>query len=165
MEVNIKPAEYTPSPEKSPARTKLEILEASEKYLFHGSPTAGITEFEPRQAVNNTPPQPDGSPAVFASEKADIAIFRAIINKSRVDPGKTYSSSWDNEGEDMIFKVNQSTYDTVVQQDVIGYVYIFDRSLFHRYRGHEWRCEQPVLPELVVKVKVVDLPQEIVKTK
>ncbi len=62
-------------------REKLQTLESSDKYVFHGSGYQ-IENFEVRQAYNyrNGEQIPDGEPAIYASHSMLYAWFMAIIN-------------------------------------------------------------------------------------
>lgn len=66
---------------------KLTQLQETGNHVFHGSPDGNIEVLEPRQAIHypNLPKSAeyilDGDPAVSATPYADIATFRALINR------------------------------------------------------------------------------------
>lgn len=149
--------------EKSPARKELELLESSDQFLFHGSPSE-IEEFEPKQAYNGDPNNketwPDGPPGIAGGEMADVAIFRAIFNRSNIDPSITLATSWDDETGSN-FKVNQAGFNKALQDQPSGFVYVFKREDFHPFRGKEWRRESSIRSYKKIVVGVQDLPDDI----
>lgn len=151
------------SAEKSPARKKLELLESTGEYLFHGSPTPGIEEFEPRQAMTGDRETKDmhndGPPGVASAEIVNVAIFRAIVNKGNLPEGSPFSSSFDVDKKTQIYRVDSDTIRTLEGLKPTGYVYVFLRADFHPYSGIEWRSEDPVSPIDVVEVHLDDLPE------
>lgn len=153
----------TQQTEKSPARKKLELLQSTGEYLFHGSPTPGIEEFEPRQAMSGDRKtkemHKDGPPGIAAAEMADVAIFRAIVHKGNLPEDSPFSSSFDVDSKTQTYRVNKHTINTLKDLDPIGHVYVFRKSDFQPYSGIEWRSERPVAPIDVVDVNLEDLPQ------
>jgi len=130
----------------------LRELEATGKYLFHGTATDNINLFEPRQAMSHG--QKDGTPCVAASEYADPAIFMAIFS-GRVSCG------WDSNGSNFGFHLKKSDYDEVKTAGWSGFVYVFDRSEFKPYAVWEWRTTTRVSPMKKLSVTFADLPSEI----
>lgn len=148
-------------------REKLLSLEASGKYLFHGSESPDIDSFEPRQAYNYTEGvhEPDGEPAVFASDKADYAILMAIVNKRNCPEGYESSAGTVNDEEGNIIlelKVKKSAFDQL-NDESFGYVYVFDKNAFVKRpeRRVEYTSIAPVSSADKVKVTKADLPSYI----
>lgn len=152
--------------EKSPARKKLELLESTGEYLFHGSPTTDIEEFEPRQAMTGDEVTKvmhnDGPPGVAAAEIADIAVFRAIVHKNNLPKNSPFSSSFSGDIETQLYGVDERTIQKLKDSDSVGYVYVFRKSDFQPYSGLEWRSEKPVRPVDVVAVSLGDLPKYVI---
>lgn len=133
--------------ERINTKEKLQELEASEDYLFHGSPYA-IDTFEPRQAytdVDNVSVA-DGEPAVFASTEIETPIFRSIFHEARFtnlqgsyELGFTASDDGDNYTH-----ANQACID--VCKDQSGYVYVFKRDDFTQRFNTEWTASVVVKP-------------------
>lgn len=65
------------SPKISDERKELATLEQTGLYVFHGSPH-DIDQLEPREAFD-TDRGSEGTPAIYASPKADYAIFMAML--------------------------------------------------------------------------------------
>lgn len=151
--------------EKSPARNKLELLQSTGEYLFHGSPTAGIEEFEPRQARDGNPKTgeqwDDGPPGIAAADVIGPAIFKSIISKPNLDEGISMWSSFGIKDKKVIYSASREGLEIIKSKKSLGYVYIFRQSDFHQYKGFEYRCEEPIRPIDVVEVGVEDLSQNI----
>lgn len=145
----------------SPAKEKLLMLEATGKYVFHGSESS-IEVFEPRQAYNYIDGKnyPDGEPAIFASTVAEYAIFMAIINELNCPKG--YHSSAGTSSGIMRYK---ATPDTLSQLDktASGWVYVFDKNLFAQREkdGVEYISYSNVTPIEKIQVSQEDLPSSI----
>lgn len=119
---------------ESSGREKLQSLEASGKYLFHGSEDPNIDSFEPRQAHNyrGGVQEPDGEPAVFASDKADYAILMALVNKKNCPKGyESSAGTVDDEKGNIVLqlKAKKSALEQL-NDESFGYVYIFDKDAF-----------------------------------
>ena len=146
---------------------RLKNLEATEQYLFHGSPDE-IGELEPRQPYIFDKKQnkmvPDGEPAVVASPYSDVAIFRAIVNKKNI-PEKHWSGfGYDGENKKLKFRMSRSTADTA--KEAKGYVHVLNRNEFtpkspERPGGMEWRADKSVKPVEIVEVTADYLPEDI----
>lgn len=148
--------------EKS-GREKLKELEAEEEYVFHGSGTR-IETLEPRQAHNypnnNMEDRlPDGEPAVFASDIADIAIFMAVISKDNAPKGLRSGFGIGKHGPQ--FRATKETMEQI--RDAKGYVYVFKKKDFRqRDEGpNEWISNKPIKPLEVIGVSERDLPENI----
>lgn len=155
----------------SSGKEKLHQLESEGLYLFHGSPTAGIQEFEPRQAtqvVDIKKPYDmvnDGEPAISATPYADIAIFRSIINRKNIDKIDITSSFGNNSKGELEFSVSNPEILERAKGGT-GFVYVFDKNNFVPYSrdgvahesGMEWRSYRQVKPVQVVSVNFDDMP-------
>lgn len=148
------------------SKEKLKDLETEGRYVFHGSDNQNIDEFEPRQSYNHNndgTKEKDGDPAVFASDRADYAIFMALINKKNCPKGfKSAAASRISNGEvSLTLKATQSTLDQL-DDSAEGYVYVFDKSLFEqRPRKTEFISTVPVNYIEKIKVTKIDLPSNI----
>ncbi len=145
-------------------REKLQNLEASGKYLFHGSEDPNIDSFEPRQAHNYRDgiQEPDGEPAVFASDKADYAILMALVNKKNCPKGYKSSAGTVNDKEGNIvlqLSAKKSALDQLTDES-FGYVYIFDKDAFVKRpeRRVKYKSIIPVSSTDKVRVTKADLP-------
>ena len=126
---------------------RLKELEATGKYVFHGSDHI-IAELEPRQAENNR--QPDGEPAVCASKTIDLALFRAIFNAHGVK-NISATSGWNGNN----FYADQVLHDTALTAP--GYVHVLAAEDFTQFPGrNEWRCTHHVKPLEVIEVSRPD---------
>lgn len=128
----------------------LRQLEAENRYIFHGTHTAGIEEFEPRQPQDWTSGKPldHGMKSVVGTTSVEIPIFRALVNKDW--------TGWSSDG-------NSFEASKIALQEAEGgkgYVYVFDRNEFEQFEG-EWRAYKPVKPLRVIEVKAEDLPSGI----
>lgn len=137
---------------------ELKELEQTGKYLFHGSVQGNIHEFEPRQAYTwiTGKKEPDGEPAVFASEFADIAVHKALINSSNIH-GHFYSSFYNDEAGRIRHGASEETIRQLV--DPRGYVYVFDKTSFQKRHIIDWVCFQAIRPIKVIAVDKTDLPK------
>ncbi|MBP6974997.1 MAG: hypothetical protein KBB54_03595 [Candidatus Pacebacteria bacterium] len=155
------------------SREKLAQLEETGEYVFHGSSEGTIEELEPRQSNHipdlNDPTKsiPDGRPAVSTTPHAELAIFRAIVNKKNVDLQEWHSGFGVRDGAKEFRVSSPEVLDQV--KDKEGFVYVFNKSKFKPYtRGKaedegrpesmEWRAYEKVKPVEVVKVTDKDLP-------
>jgi hypothetical protein len=155
------------------SKEKLAELQETNQYVFHGSPDGTIEVLEPRQSTHlpdaSKPAEsiPDGKPAISATPYADLAIFRAIVNKNNI-PLKEFSSGFGiDNNEKRTFQVSSKE---VLEhtKDKKGYVYVFYRSKFEPYGRDdrprpaymEWRAYEPVAPVEVLEVTDADLPEK-----
>lgn len=159
---NINSAEIGNNIEQLSGKELLQTLEDSGKYVFHGS-YQKLDEFEPRQSMTldqNGKEIPDGPPAVFASDRADLAIFRALINH-HMDKAPGNWSGWDINGNNRIFKAVKTSIEKAKDPSHRGFVHVFNKSDFKTFRGDEEICEKNVRPVSVIEVKGEDLPENI----
>ncbi len=143
-----------PERERSPRERLLE-LERSGRYVFHGS-ARSIETLEPRQGKNFSPAsrrmEPDGAPAVAATEHADIAIFRALVNQDQFPDYGYYSAFGVADGKPYV-KMSKAVLAGL--REKVGYVHVLPRKMFQPVRG-EWRAETSVHPDFVVRVTASD---------
>lgn len=149
----------------SEQKQKLLELEKTGEYVFHGSGFKVEDEFEPRQAHNHElredgtyNPIPDGKPAVFASQRTDIAIFMAIFNSENFE--KSCRSGFSFLGGSMSFRINKETSQNL-PETAKGYVYVFLKKDFEKRNPTEFVSYEKVKPIEVVTVSVKDLPENI----
>lgn len=136
----------------------LHELEASNRYVFHGSPIPNIQELKLSQSENLSSGRLEkhGPPSVTASPYADIAIFRALVNQDATQFGS------DEEGH-LNFGASQKALD--IAKLSVGYVYVLEREDFTTFGGSEksmgWRAIKPQKPVRIVRVVFDDLPKDI----
>ncbi len=99
----------------------------------------------------------DGTPAVFATPFADVAIFRALINTVGVE-GDSESGFGIEEGK-IHFKSTQNLLDAANKRK--GFVYVLKKEGFEEPIGIQCRSEDVVVPIEMVEVTAEDLPQDI----
>lgn len=143
--------------ELSEARGELHELEATGRYVFHGSPIADIKEMEPRQAFDwmTGAKQKDGDPCVATTPYADIAIFRSIVYEDWTNFGK-------NDDESLIFNASKKALEG--SKEKTGYIYVFEKDAFVPHQdpqGMEWRAHVPQKPIQIIRVSFQDLPENI----
>jgi len=149
------------SPEKKESnRAKLLELEKSGQFVFHGSLTE-LTELEPRQATGTNKEtgktEKDGPPAVFATQFADIAIFRALVNAQGVSGGST--SRFGIDDGQLQFATTQNLIDAA--RGKRGLVYVLKKDDFDSFSDMECRAHKIVTPVQVLEVSLDDLPNNI----
>lgn len=150
---------------------KLFHLEATNEHVFHGSPDGNIETLEPRQSTHipdlDKPEERilDGEPSVAATPHAELATFRAIINRKNI-PIK-HTSGFGTTDSKTHFRVSSPE---VLEhaKGKKGYVYVFDKKDFKPYDRErpenprdgamEWRAYTSVKPIEVVEVSSDDLP-------
>jgi len=140
----------------SPNKQQLLTLEKTEKYVFHGSPEK-VSIFEPRQAYDNW--KPDWAPATFATEKVEIAIFRALINRHRGDIEWPSKSSFSHKNGAIFYTLTQNLLNQA--QDKIWYIHVFTKSDFSHFTPIECKSFNHVTPLQVISITVDDLPKGI----
>ncbi|MDB5244513.1 MAG: hypothetical protein JWN18_383 [Parcubacteria group bacterium] len=161
-------AEFEKKP-LSPEKQELYDLEAEDKYFFSGT-DVDVAELEPRQAMD-TETGPDGVPAVFASSKADMAIFSALLKGSNVTGGSSTVSfgnrtSMHDDGattDRLHFAIRRDTAENL-KDSASGWIYVLDRSKFVPHPdkpGVEFVSYTPVAPIKKIKVLKRDLPDGI----
>ena len=152
-QVAVEKGEVTP-------QEALRWLEQQGSYVFHGTAFTIDGPLEPRQAFSYG--KPDGPPGVAASKRADVSIFRSIINRVRDEAaGYKHHSSWSGEGDAITFRSWPDQIRRARDEKQIGYVYVFNADGFHDYSGSEVRSEIPVEPVYCIPVSVEDLPDGI----
>lgn len=143
------------------SRERLSEFEASGKYVFHGSPVK-LKSLEPRQGYGYDPEtekdEADGEPAIFATPKADAAIFHSLIRREQVQGDSNLNWGTDKRG-DWIFSATQNLIDAA--KDKVGYIHVFDKNDFSDSETIQGRAEKEVTPVEVIKVKYKDLPKDI----
>jgi len=143
-------------------KEKLLALEKEGIYVFHGT-IAVLDELEPKQGrdfdyklrkmIN------DGTPAVVATPFAEIAIFRAIINKKiKAEKGKCWSRFSNDDGK-LEFATTPEAME--LAKKVKGYVYVFKKESFEWHNSIEWRSAHKVKPVRIFEVNFEDLPADI----
>ena len=140
----------------------LNELEASQKYVFHGTDKPGVELFEPRQAYNltNDKRESDDLPGVHATSHAEIACFMALMNRDNFPEGFNCGYDWENN--EIHFRADQATLDQIKKSnDLHGYVYVFDRSLFKKRNNFEYISYESVKPIQVIEVGTEDLSANI----
>lgn len=149
--------------ELSPEKRELLKLEKEGWYVFHGS-GVDVDTLEPRQAMDIVRGK-EGDPAVFASDKADYAIFMAIVNKQNCPQG-ALSHAGSNTHEDgsieLVFGMSKATNEQL-KDSASGFVYVFDKTGFV-HRGKEWvefMSYTPIKPLRKIRVTKQDLPEHI----
>lgn len=149
------------------SRERLLKLEAEGIYVFHGSENADLDSLEPRQGYNhiNGVQEPDGEPAVFASNRADYAILMALINKQNCPNEYNFSAGTVNNEKGEIVLQLQATKDTLEQltEHSLGYVYVFDKNQFtpRENRRVEYVSKVPVTSINKIRVTKKDLPPHV----
>ncbi len=142
-------------------REKLKILEAEDKYVFHGSSNSHLESLEPRQAytIIDGKKVEDDKPAVHASQFCDIAIFMGIFNKSNCPDGFKSEFSY-KEGEGVTFYASQEGLDQL-NENTRGYVYVFAKEDFDLRGRAQLISYNEVKPLQIVVVNKADLPDGI----
>ena len=137
-------------------RQKLHNLEQTGLFVFHGSSEPNLLELHPRQATTiiNAQRVNDGDPAVVATERCDIAIFRALTKNAR-------RSNFGIHNGEMYFKVDESSYNDLKDSKACSYVYVFKKEGFNVWNEMESRSLEPVKPDQVIQVTFDDLPTNI----
>jgi hypothetical protein len=161
MEIKHKEAGFV-NQEMSLEKEKLLALEKEGKYVFHGS-AVKIGKLEPRQPeIFNTKEQKTeahGEPGVSATPFAEVAIFRAIVNKQNF-PSIKYASSFglDRGGSKLIFDASKEVLERLKSGDYKGYVYVLDKESFGKFSSIEWRSGEAAAPIEIIEVSSRDLP-------
>jgi hypothetical protein len=159
------PSRIERSEELSSEKQELLRLETEGKWLFHGT-GLDLEELTPKQSIDSKT-GPDGEPAVFASDKAEYAIFMAIVHRVNSHTGRAQSSSGavfdDDKFVELKFGMPRDTRDNL-KVDARGWVYVFDRNQFIEHptkKGVEFVCYAPVRPVRKIEVHKADLPADI----
>lgn len=141
-------------------RKKLLLFEKKGKYVFHGSPDQ-IDILEPRQAEKKSKEtgkmEKHGKPAVFATQYADIAIFRALINAKNVIGHS--ESSFGIDRDRLYFSATKNLLDAAKKK--VGKVYVLNRQRFGNFKGMQCQSKGPIIPLKIIEVTADDLPENI----
>lgn len=141
----------------SPEKKLLLSLEATGKYVFHGS-GSDIEELTPRQAYNAA--VPDGEPSIFASLLVEHAIFMAIFNERNC--GKDCWSHTREHNNILSYAVTRETIGQL-RDTASGFVYVFNKEDFiKRDLGEiEYVSDVELKPIQKIIVSKQDLPENI----
>ena len=101
----------------------------------------------------------DGDVAVAATPFAEIAIFRAIINKKIEAKKGEYWSRFSSDDGKLEFKTTPEVME--LAKKVTGYVYVFKKGDFEPHNSLEWRSVNKVKPVSIFEVSFEDLPADI----
>jgi hypothetical protein len=142
-------------------RERLLELEREGRFVFHGSPDT-IEKLEPRQAEDQNAEtgemEKDGTPAVFASPFADVAIFMALMRGDNVPGTRTSRYNMDSENG-LHFAATKNLLDNA--RNITGRVYVLDKQQFTDFKGADCRSEKPIDPIDTIEVTAGDLPPGI----
>ena len=125
----------------------------SDKYLFHGSSTSGISMLTPRQAYSFG--EKDGEPAVHATDQLEPALFMAIIGSKKC--GGMGKSDLPGFG----FFIAESDWQRASEEKWTGCIYVVERRLFIRKDHWEWTSQQSVEVIESDDVSLQNLPVDI----
>lgn len=131
----------------------LKELQATGKYVFHGSDSDEIAVLKPHQAYSHG--KEDGEPAVFAADVIEPPIFMAVLGSRKV-------GGWGNRTlPGYGFYIDKASWDKAHFENWRGYVYALPKSTFTHIGAYEWRSSKAVKPEFIFEVGVEDLPKNI----
>ena len=147
--------------EKGKGRKRLLELQETGEYVFHGS-LNDIDILEPRQAFiwdeEKGKRVKDGNPSVFATPYADIAIFRALVNRQGVnEPSRSQFGEEKEKG--LSFAATKNLLEAAKGKR--GKVYVLKKEDFDHCFGSECVAEREVVPVEVIEVHFDDLPPSI----
>ncbi len=148
------------------SKERLQQLEATGEYLFHGSPFK-VKAFEPRQAYTDVDgkPTPDGEPAVFASDEIETPIFRSIFHESSFDNLEgSYEVGFSNSDDGRHY-IHASEPAVEVCKQNSGYVYVFRRTDFELRGNSEWVSYKKVKSVAVFQSNFKDVGLPIYSTR
>ena len=141
----------------------LVALEKDGKYLFHGS-MHKLSFLEPRQPYTFDKEKDemveDGKPSVACTQFAELAIFRALANRNRVDGYSRNTFSF-QEGK-LHLLATSSLIAAAIDLKLKGYVYVFLKEGSEIYRSFEYRFYQLMNPVEVIEVSGEDMPEGVV---
>lgn len=142
-------------------KERLHNIERIGNFLFHGS-FGKFDYLEPRQAYHAVQGMEEfethGEPGVFATDSADLAVFKAIMNGDNF-PGKKLLMKYSSHNNQLHFATNQ-----VISGDLTdkkGFVYILDREHFTKISDSEYKITSKIIPEDIISVSGNDLPSNI----
>ena len=137
--------------EQIASKERLQQLEATGNYLFHGSPFK-VDMFEPRQAYTDDDdgqPTPDGEPAVFASAEIETPIYRSIFHESSFEGLEgSYEVGFSNS-DDGNHYIHANEAAVEVCKENTGYVYVLNRNDFELRGNSEWVANKNIKPVAV----------------
>ncbi len=137
--------------EQISSKERLQELEATGNFLFHGSPFQ-VATFEPRQAYTDDDggqPTPDGEPAVFASAEIETPIYRSIFHENSFESLEgSYEIGFSNS-DDGSHYIHANEAAVAVCKENTGYVYVFKRDDFVLRGNSEWFATKKVRPVAV----------------
>lgn len=134
------------------AVARLAAYEREARWLFHGSPER-LTRLAPRQAYTWVDRRriADGTPAVFASHLAAVAIFMAVMPGAIGDHG-TFGY------EAVAGGVELTATSLAGIAGARGWVHVVRRDGFAPSDALDWRCACEVAPWAILEVTGADLP-------
>lgn len=145
--------------DKISQRDELTALEKEGNFLFHGSPNL-IESLGPRQAYafdkEKQISEPDGEPAISASQFADVAIFMSIVNAKNFSISRAFSLDENNK---LSFSTTKEGLE--LTKDNVGYIYVFKKDDFEKFSDMEYRAKKEIKPEKIIPVYYNDLPKNI----
>lgn len=143
-------------------RDILEEFASTGKYVFHGAPKR-IDRLAPMQAMTLDTSSGkminDGEPAVAATLFLDIAIFRALVNKTNCPTN--YRSSFGLNNGTPFFKATEESLESAKRSGSVGYVHVLEKDRFTPYSPKEVRSYSEIVPIDVIEVMPEDLPRNI----
>ena len=145
---------------------ELKIL--TKGYLFHGSPNGEIKTLTPKQCSHSG--EPDGAPAVCATDSLWNAMFKAIVNSAPLTNKKPYSrSGWShNDLADLSYYATKNLLSAA--ESATGYLYLLSPDNFQwidlptkdkKRPRRELRSLKPVTPLTRIPVTLSDFPYPI----
>lgn len=152
---------YNPE-QKRNSREYLLSLEKEGKFMFHGSPVR-MDVIAPRQAFGDDRKtgerENDGTPGVFGTPFADVAIFHALMKQSGAEGD--FGAGGDSEKGTYHMHASAAYIETVKRDHVEAYVHVLDKKNFHDFRAVDARSDVAVNVLEIVKVGYEDLPDNI----
>ncbi len=148
------------------SKERLQGLEATGGYVFHGSPFI-VKAFEPKQAFTDIDGEstPDGEPSVFASAEIEIPIFRSVFHEHSLDGLEgSYEIGFSNSDDNKRY-IHASKAAVEVCKKNFGYVYVFKRDDFALRGNREWVATTEVKPVAVFHSNVEDVGLPIYPSK
>ncbi|MGI9027842.1 MAG: hypothetical protein ACR2FM_03320 [Candidatus Saccharimonadales bacterium] len=136
---------------------RLKKFEDLNRFVFHGSSVFPINELEPRQSYSFG--EPDGQPAISASNSIWPAIFMSILSR---ESGCAMGINISDKNPFGLL-VPESVYEKAHIEKWIGYVYVLEATEFvlRKHGSFELRSTVPAKPVDVLPVQVNDLPKGI----
>jgi len=135
-------------------------------YLFHGSPRGDIELLEPRQA--NHSGEPDGEPAICASDSFWDSMFKGIYNAHHLPVPEKYKSGWSNDGSNLSYYSTENL--SKAAKGATAHLYLLDPTDFKWVDlglgsddkpRRELRSMKPVLPLTKIDFNLSDFPHQV----